>query len=337
MHGTAVRYPPPSLGEVKWKTEQWAFDAKSGTQYLVSDNRTSPFINDIYFYTPFFYLQTGKQYKFKYYTKSGTTVEADAPRVSAYIGNAQTSSAMTTGLYSFFQLNFIDYQLGETVFNVTSTGNYCIGFRMRSKYSGYPASQIQVYIDDISLEDVTNLPVTMTPLKSIVTNGQTQLIWQTLTEQNNKGFTIESSTDGQHFLSVAYIPSLANNGNSIMPISYNYNLPSNNINSFYRIKQEDKNGISSYSNILKITAIADKPTVAFESNKKRLNVFSPQLQKLRLTLLNAQGKTVLNKTVSVSTGFSQQPLDMLSIEHGIYFLQSNFEKGNNPLPIKIIL
>lgn len=80
-------------------------------------------------------------------------------------------------------------------------------------------------------------------------NTAVQLDWKTSTEINNKGFHIERKKENEsNFTTVDFVASNAINGNSSVPLNY-IKTDANNFtgNTYYRLKQEDKDGRSTYS------------------------------------------------------------------------------------------
>jgi hypothetical protein len=80
-------------------------------------------------------------------------------------------------------------------------------------------------------------------------NTQVQLDWKTIQEINNKGFHIERKKENENnFADIAFVSSNANGGNSSFPLQYQK--PDNNNftgNTYYRLKQEDLDGRTTYS------------------------------------------------------------------------------------------
>ena len=75
--------------------------------------------------------------------------------------------------------------------------------------------------------------------------------WQTATEQNNRGFEVQRKLPGAEFITIAFVPSKAPDGNSNVLLNYSYAdqdlIISDQV--FYRIKQINLDGISIYSEV----------------------------------------------------------------------------------------
>lgn len=82
-----------------------------------------------------------------------------------------------------------------------------------------------------------------------ISNTQVQLDWKTIQEINNKGFTIERKKENENnFAAMGFVRTNATGGNSTMPLQYQ-KTDNNNFAgiSYYRLRQEDIDGRTSYS------------------------------------------------------------------------------------------
>ncbi len=97
--------------------------------------------------------------------------------------------------------------------------------------------------------------------------GQTALLqWTTASEQNNKGFDIEHSTDAKNWSPIAFLFSLAKNGNNSGLLNYTYmhNTPVQGKN-FYRLKQTDYEDRYEYS-FVRILSFDGKSNIGIYPN-----------------------------------------------------------------------
>ncbi len=97
----------------------------------------------------------------------------------------------------------------------------------------------------------TPLPVTLIHFSTAQKAGEVVLTWTTANEQNNKGFYIQSSLDGQYWKDEGFVSSKSNLGFSATSSKYQYTVtnPAKGIN-FFRLKQIDFDEALSFSNIL---------------------------------------------------------------------------------------
>ncbi|MFT7099725.1 MAG: hypothetical protein ACJA19_000224 [Bacteroidia bacterium] len=97
---------------------------------------------------------------------------------------------------------------------------------------------------------VVALPVRLLSFTAEINNGHVQLNWVTASEINNDYFTIQHSTDGVIFTSVNKIRGA---GNSMHTLNYSsIHHPTIDGISYYRLKQTDYDGQTSYSKIVAV-------------------------------------------------------------------------------------
>ncbi|MCE3227858.1 MAG: hypothetical protein K0S32_2409 [Bacteroidetes bacterium] len=96
----------------------------------------------------------------------------------------------------------------------------------------------------------TPLPIELTAFNAIAKDKRVEISWSTASEKNNDYFTIERSKDAVSFETVSLVKSAGNNGsmNEYYEVDYS---PSAGI-SYYRLKQTDKDGKVSYSQVIPV-------------------------------------------------------------------------------------
>lgn len=126
------------------------------------------------------------------------------------------------------------YTLGEVVYSSFKTNG------------GYVIEGVQQTYTD------AELPISLFEFKASVTaNKQIAINWATVSEQNNKYFTVERSSDGITFLS---IQKLNSKGNTLASQLYStIDATPLNGTSYYRLKQTDFDGKSTYSKSIMVT------------------------------------------------------------------------------------
>jgi len=105
-----------------------------------------------------------------------------------------------------------------------------------------------IYLDDVSFNSTSPLPVELSLFNAIVKGNDVYLNWQTENEINNFGFEIQRCENNQNWDSIAFVQG---NGNSNSKKYYSYidrNLDTGVYQ--YRIKQIDVDGNYSFSKII---------------------------------------------------------------------------------------
>ena len=179
------------------------------------------------------------------------------------------------------------------------------------------------------------LPVTLVNFKAERLSEKNHLWWSTSSEINNKGFDIQYSADGTNFTSLFFVSSKAINGNSSSLLSYEYTderaLPGN---SYYRLKQVDKNGISVFSKIIllkgtKMTSFSlgnIYPNPA--RNELHVNLASPESDRIKIEISDITGKRMLQLTTQGNSN-SNYPVDISGLPSGSYFIKAIDSNGSS--------
>lgn len=171
------------------------------------------------------------------------------------------------------------------------------------------------------VDAAVTLPVTWLSFTGQVTPGNNHLLrWIVASENNNKQFDIEASSDGNVFLPLAYQLS-AGNTNSQRQYEYVHINPSQGT-TWYRIKQTDIDGRVSYSTIISLNnnkqSIASTIYPVPSQNRVTVN-FGKLVSKVKMEIFTADMK-------SVSTEYIDRPVFThdINIQHftkGAYFIR----------------
>jgi len=170
------------------------------------------------------------------------------------------------------------------------------------------------------------LPIELKSFDAIYDGTQVQLNWTTASELNNDFFTVQRSIDGQEFQSLFTVP-----GNGTTSEEHNYfatdSDPLNGI-SYYRLKQTDFNGVSSYSGIAKVEVeytgqisfdVYPNPTEGVNTYLKYHG--TGERTDVRVTVRDLVGRNVLTiESTSTKGGFTIIPLEIESLPKGIYII-----------------
>ncbi len=180
----------------------------------------------------------------------------------------------------------------------------------------------------------TPLPVYLLQFSGTKDGLVNKLQFTTANETNNKGFYIERSADGSKFSSIGYVSTKASNGNSTGNLVYNFidekPLAGNN---YYRLKQEDKDGKTTLSNVVAIkNKLSSK--IDFEglfpnpaSNQLTIQVSTPTNEKINILITDLQGKVVKSQLININTGINNLNLDISSLSSGNYFIKGICNTG----------
>jgi|GEM_PF-1369390 len=152
------------------------------------------------------------------------------------------------------------------------------------------------------------------------------LRWQTAAEINNKGFYVERSPDSKTWQALNFVHSRANQGNSSQAISYQYidERPSTGIH-YYRLRQEDRDGHSSYSPV-RVLAFRDgtETLTLYPNPAKGVAVLRGLTGGGRIVVANSLGKLIQSFEVKESEAM----IDIAASANGVYFIKVIDNAGN---------
>ena len=147
-------------------------------------------------------------------------------------------------------------QVNAWAIRLLKAGTYY--WSVQSIDAGYAGSAFSSEHSFTLLDDL--LPVELTSFTGIHAGGTVQLEWETASETNNAGFSIERSSDGNAFFEIDFV---AGRGTTSLPSAYTYSdtsLPFADDDLYYRLKQVDFDGQFAYSPVIAVSQ--DLPTRA---------------------------------------------------------------------------
>lgn len=159
------------------------------------------------------------------------------------------------------------------------------------------------------------LPIKLGDFNSDCINGERQINWTTITEENNDYFTLERSVDGEEFEIVRTVDGA---GNSLQQIQYSISDDVGYQIVYYRLKQTDFDGMYTYSKIIgsecnsgfSVYPNPARNVVIVESDKSQ--------KIISVSIINALGEIVnqLQNSGDLKLRFNTEEL-----KNGIYFVE----------------
>ncbi len=182
------------------------------------------------------------------------------------------------------------------------------------------------------------LPVTFINFSGSRTSKGNKLTWVTSSEQNNVGFEVQRSTDGQNFTSIGFVNTQAPGGGTS---NLTYNFIDDNINKaavhYYKLRQVDINNQSKNSGIVTIKGeqttvftidgIAPNPV----QNNLIASISSPTKNRINLQVIDMMGRMVQQQQVIIQEGTNVIPVNVSTLRSGIYLLKT-ISSDNNQIP-----
>ena len=179
------------------------------------------------------------------------------------------------------------------------------------------------------------LPVSFSSFTATRNDTRVLLKWQTASESNNQLFEVQRKTTKNDFETIASIPSKAANGNSSSLLSYEFD-DQNNFkgSSYYRIRQVDKDGKSTYSQIRIITNKTGDKVLIYPNPSKNgmVSVTFNSNEPKKIDLVDNTGRTVQQWK-----SFTDQDLKISKLSTGIYLLKTKNLQTNEQSVHRIVV
>lgn len=166
----------------------------------------------------------------------------------------------------------------------------------------------------------TVVPVRLLSFDATANKNSVTLNWATAQEMNNKGFTVERSTNGTSFEKIGWVTGKLNSVQASYSFNDNYVQP--NTVYYYRLRQVDADGKEELSPVrqVRISKSGISVTVSPVPARSVMNVYiNGTAQAASVNLVNAQGQLVKSWT-SVNAYNSAYSLDVSNLPSGVYVL-----------------
>ncbi|WP_083852699.1 T9SS type A sorting domain-containing protein [Pedobacter arcticus] len=164
------------------------------------------------------------------------------------------------------------------------------------------------------------LPIALDNFTAKNVNGAVELNWSTASEQNNRGFEVQHSTDGQTFTTIGEVKG---NNNSSAKNTYSFTdkgaVAGTN---YYQLKQVDNNGdFKIYGpKAVSISFSTNDLSVYANSSSVNVNLNSAlNLNNVSITVVNANGQKVASSNVQLVKGANAITIPAM-LTKGVYVL-----------------
>jgi hypothetical protein len=197
---------------------------------------------------------------------------------------------------------------------LTATGRYVRMYGV-TRGTGYGFS---LYEMQVLGSYVAPLPVELTVFQATATGAAVALTWATASEKNNAGFEVQRSANGEGFAKLAWVAG-AGSSQSAHRYSFRDDVPLGGV-SYYRLKQVDADGVTSYSPVQTVTRTAPTVLTAYPNpTVGPATIAWPVAETVatRWLLTNALGQRVGAATLAAPGNFT---LDLSPYNAGTYYL-----------------
>ena len=300
---------------------------------------------------------------------SGTNAESEraiAIKVAASVGNLPPATTVTpksftqcndspakalnasggTGSFTWSPITglFTDQNM---LFPYTAGDNRSVVYARPNVTTKYTAFSTNASI--FSTQDTANilvncsLPVSITQFSGTKGNQVNTLNWTTSTEQNNKGFELEKSLDGNNFSAIGFVPSKGDFGYSNITLQYSFvDDKINASNNYYRLKQIDIDGKSKLSNIIllkgdrintiKLSTLYPNPA----TEDITVSIDAASAEKITLVVTDIYGKQLLINKFNVEVGTNISTLKVNQLSAGTYIVKMIVDNKSETSTLKFV-
>lgn len=175
---------------------------------------------------------------------------------------------------------------------------------------------------------ISTLPVRLLQFNGRVDNGIVYLNWNTSQEINNSHFDVERSSNGTAFEKIGSVAARGGIDNA-----YSFNDTKAGTINFYRLKQVDKNGTSTYSKTVLIRGDLDKIVAKVSPNpfsgSVNVSFQAAKAETVTIRLYSQTGQLVKQQSTKINTGINTVNLgDLNNLPAGNYTLELRGETLN---------
>ena len=183
------------------------------------------------------------------------------------------------------------------------------------------------------------LPISLLSFTGKNEGNTNSLNWVTASEQNNKGFNIEWSRDGQNFEWIGFVQG---QGNSTVENNYSFQHKSleEGIH-YYRLKQIDLNGAFEYSKIISMNVgFENQEWEGIYPNPSKSQVLNwaynaDEKTDVSIRIIDMMGRVIQVKNAILEEGRHSLKLDFTSLAKGSYFVK--FSTSDKTITEKVII
>ncbi len=174
-----------------------------------------------------------------------------------------------------------------------------------------------------------SLPIKLSSFTASAGKNAVVLNWVTATELNNSYFAIERKGNTSSFTAIGTI---AGKGNSSQSQAYTFtDIQPLQGDNFYRLKQVDKDGKFTYSNIVRVGFGVTMPYIQVYPNpSKNTAQVNGLVTGAELSIVDMAGRSI-QKAVASGNNYT---LNVQSLSPGIYFIRVN--QGNKTTVLKLL-
>ncbi len=263
------------------------------------------------------FVEAGYPYSYGLSTGSPLTITNTngAYRATANVSIGSLANIDTAQHQAMFQINYKNVNSFYYKTGVISTN------------STTQTRQTSLYFKSFFSNNLA-LPIQLTYFRGKLTEGKVNLNWATASEVNNNYFIVERSSDGETFEPVN---KQRGAGNSTMTLYYSAVDPNPLFGkSYYRLKQIDNDGHTTYSDLATITnnsssLISDLDIKSISPNPFTetftVDFIAKEKKVINVCMLNSVGQVIAQEQIIATEGYNNYQFpDLKNLSKGVYFI-----------------
>lgn len=181
--------------------------------------------------------------------------------------------------------------------------------------------------DNIEFSAGLVLPVEFVAVTATAREKDIEVSWSTASEDGNRGFSVERSTDGIDFSPIGWVDGVGTTNEE-----QHYRFADENATAgmeyYYRLRQEDFDGTFAYSDIRVTRMLGSSATAASRlfpnptvNGQTTLEVFTEQPSAGEVTVFDISGRQVLRTEQPFVKGSNRIQLNLSQLNHGAYLVR----------------
>jgi hypothetical protein len=231
---------------------------------------------------------------------------------------------------------------GATINSTTTTSGTNIAGTFNFKVtSATPKIKLQfsknggiAYLDDVTLEDLGVLPITLSSFTGEAKDFGTKLTWTTASEVNNQYFELLRAGDDKNFASIGRINGAFNSSESKTYSFSDFNpIKGNN---YYQLKQVDLDGKSeTFGPVAVKFGLAQESfnVLSTSASSVMVNISSSVAKRAEISYIGLDGRVLYKKHISLNSGLNTVSIPVEKSEAQIGVI--SFRSGDEQKSIKI--
>jgi dienelactone hydrolase len=203
---------------------------------------------------------------------------------------------------------------------ISQPANTTQTIRIEATFQAFNLNWLQV----LTAPSAAPLPVKYSLFNANCVNGFVNLTWKTAIEINTANFSVEKSSDGRSWNSIATIAATGQGGTEQ---TYNFRDNTTGNNSLYRIIANDVDNKKTYSSIIRSNCNGKQDFSIYPNpvyNDVQLNISAVNAAKVRLSVIDNKGAVVFQQQENILTGVNQLSINLSSLSKGAYILNAQW-------------